>query len=334
MRRTMRTRALALHVAEAVDPALAEQFRSSVTTHSSTTKSLGGGIPGVVTVDAEAESGSQAASAPAEPSLASIGKALSKSGQTVALILDEAQILESFDADSTRPLITGLHMGSHGGPMLPVFAGLAHSHSVLQNRGISRFSIDHDRTLAALSLDEAAETVQMMLADCRVRGDLETKRQWSQALANESSGWPQHLHVAMRALAAQLLAASTPGQLEAVDSSFGVAVLRESALARKKYYERRIDWPLAEARQLVAETFRRIGNEATREQVLGHIRAAAQPGSGLHDLPRDHDEAMLLDRMIRHGLLQLTPKKMLACPIPSLRDYIERMAQPPAAPGT
>ena len=326
-------RTLALHVAEAVDPVLAARFRRSVTTHSSATKSLGIGIPGFATGNAEAETGSQAASAPAEPSLANVGKALLKSGQTAALILDEAQILESFDADATRPVITDLHTGSHGGPMLPVFAGLAHSHSVLQDCGISRFSRGHDRTLAALSFDEAAETVQMMLADCRVRGDRETKRQWAQALANESSGWPQHLHVAMQALASELLAASTPGQLEGVDSGFGVAVLRESALARDEYYERRIDEPLAGARQLVAETFRRIGDGATRDDVLGHIRAAARPGRGPHALPRNHDEAMLLDRMIRRGLLQLTPKKMLACPIPSLRDYIERMA-PRATPRT
>ena len=326
-------RTLALHVAEAVDPELAAQFRRSVTTHSSTTKSLGGGIPGVAAVDAEAESGRQAASAPAEPSLANVGKALTKSGQTVALILDEAQDLEGFDADSVRPVVSDLHMGSHGGPILPVFAGLAHSHAVLQDRGISRFSIDHDRTLEALSFDEAAETVQMMLADCRVRGDRETERQWAHALANESCGWPQHLHVAMRALAAQLLTASTPGQLEAVDSSFGIAVLQASALARDKYYERRIDDPLADARQLVAEVFRRIGEEATRGELLGHIRAAARPGSDVRSLPDDHDEVMFLDRMIRRGLLQRTPKKMLACPIPSFRDYIQRMALP-AAPGT
>ena len=136
----------------------------------------------------------------------------------------------------------------------------------------------------------------------------------------------------MQALAVQLLAASTPGHLEAVDSSFGVAVLRASALTRDEYYERRIDDPFADARQLVAEAFRRIGDEATREEVLGHIREASRPGSGLHSLPRDHDEVTLLDRMIRRGLLQLTHTKMLACPIPSLRDYIERMA-PRTTPG-
>ena len=326
-------RALALHVAEAFDPALAARFRRSVTTRSSTTRSLGAGIPGFATGNAAAETGRHAASAPAEPSLANVSKALSKSGQTVALILDEAQDLEGFDADSVRPVISDLHIGSHGGPLLPVLAGLAHSQSVLQDRGISRFSLGHDRTLEALSFDEAVETVHLMLADCRVRGDREIKRQWARALAKESSGWPQHLHVAMRTLAAQLLSASAPGQLEAVGSSFGVAVLRASALARDEYYERRIDEPLADARQLVAEIFRRIGEGATRGQVLGHIRAAVQPGNDVHSLPEDHDEAMLLDRMIRRGLLQRTQKKMLACPIPSLRDYIERMAQP-AASGT
>ena len=320
-------RALALRVAEAVDPALAAQFRSSVTTHSSTTRSFGAGIPGVATGDAAAESGSQAASAPAEPSLANVGKALSKSKRCIALILDEAQDLEGFDADSVRPVISKLHKGSHGGSFLAVFAGLAHSHSVLQDRGISRFSLGRDRTLAALSVDDSVETVQLMLAECRVMGDRETKRQWAQVLANESCGWPQHLHVAMQALAAQLLAASTPGQLEAVDSGFGAAVLRESALARDEYYERRIDEPLADVRQLVAEIFRRIGEGATRGQALGHIREAVQSGSDAHSLPEDHDEAMLLDRMVRRGLLQRTPKKMLACPIPSFRKYIERTAK-------
>ena len=42
---------------------------------------------------------------------------------------------------------------------------------------------------------------------------------------------------------------------------------------------------------------------------------------------------MLLDRMIRRGLLQRTPKKMLARPIPSFREYIELTAKG-AAPGT
>ena len=132
-------RALAFHVAEAFDPALAARFRRSVTTRSSATRSLGAGIPGFATGNAAAETGRHAASAPAEPSLANVSRALSKSGQTVALILDEAQDLDGFDADSVRPVISDLHMGSHGGSLLPVLAGLAHSHSVLQDRGISRF---------------------------------------------------------------------------------------------------------------------------------------------------------------------------------------------------
>ncbi len=326
-------RALALHVAEAVDPALSAQFRRSVTTHSSTTKSLGAGIPGFATGDAAAETGRQAASVPAEPSLANVGKALSKSGQCIALILDEAQDLEGFDADSVRPVVSKIHKGSHGGPFLAVFAGLAHSQSVLQDRGISRFSRGHDRTLEALSFGDAVEIVHLMLADCRVRGDRETKRQWAHALANESCGWPQHLHVAVQALAVQLLAASTPGQLEAVDSSFGVAVFQESALARDEYYERRIDAPLAAARHLLAEIFRRMGDGATLDASLSHIREAAHPGVGSRSLPKEYDEERFLNHMIRRGVLQHASGQMLACPIPSLRDYIERMA-PRTTPGT
>ena len=324
---------LAGRVAKAVDPALAAQFRRSVTTHSSTAGSLGGGLPGVATVGAATETLRQEAVAPAEPTLDDVMEAVSKSRRTIVLVLDEVQVLESFDANATRSVITGLHTGSHGGPILPVFAGLAHSHSVLQDRGISRFSIDHDRTLEALSFDEAAETVHMMLAGCRVQGDRETKRQWAHALASESSGWPQHLHVAMRALAAQLLAASTPGQLEAVDSGFGIAVLQASARAREKYYGRRIDAPLSVARHLLAEIFRRMGDEATPDALLSHIREAAHSGAGSRSLPMDYNAERFLDHMIRRGVLQHTSGHTLACPIPSLRDYIERIAQP-AAPVT
>ena len=326
-------RALALHVAEAVDPALEEQFRRSVTTHSSATRSLGTGIPGVATGNAAAETGSHAASSPAEPSLANVSKALSKSGQSVALILDEAQDLEGFDADSVRPVVSKLHKGSHGGPFLAVFAGLAHSGTVLQDCGISRFSRGHNRTLTALSFGDAIEIVHLMLADCRVRGDRETKRQWAHALANESCGWPQHLHVAMQALASELLAASTPGQIETVDSSFGVAVFQASALARDEYYESRIDAPLIAARHLLAEILRRMGDGASLDVLLSHIRAAAHPGVGSRSLPKDYDAERFLNHMIRRGVLQHASGQMLACPIPSLRDYIERMAQR-VAPGT
>ena len=325
--------ALARRVAKAVDPTLAARFRRTVATRSSTTRSLSGGVPGVATGNAATEMSRQEAVAPAEPALEDVMEAISESRRTIVLVLDEAQVLESFGADSARPVIASLHTGSHGGPLLPVFAGLAHTHAVLQDRGISRFSRGHDRTLTVLAGAEAEEIVHLMLADCRVRGDRETKRQWAHALANESCGWPQHLHVAMQALAVQLLAASTPGQLEAVDSSFGVAVLRASALARDEYYERRIDAPLAAARHLLAEIFRRIGDGVTLDASLSHIREAAHPGVGSRSLPKEYDEERFLNHMIRRGVLQHASGQMLACPIPSLRDYIERMA-PRATPGT
>ena len=166
-----------------------------------------------------------------------------------------------------------------------------------------------------------------MLAKCRVRGDEEDMRRWAQILANESCGWPQHLHVSLQALAAQLLAASEPRRLEDVDSEFGIAVLNASAHARKEYYERRIDAPLAGAWQLLAETLRRTGKAAPRDAVLGYIRAGARPQRGSKSLPKEYDAERFLNHMIRRGVLQRVPGQMLACPIPSLQDYIERIAR-------
>ena len=131
--------ALARRVAKAVDPTLAAQFRRSVATHSGTTTSLSGGVPGIATGNAATETSRHEAAAPAEPALEDVMEAISESKGTIVLILDEAQVLESFDADSTRPVIAGMHTGSHGGSLLPVFAGLAHTYAVLQDRGISRF---------------------------------------------------------------------------------------------------------------------------------------------------------------------------------------------------
>ena len=320
-------RTLALRVAEAADPAIAAQFRRSETTHSTSRTDLSGGIPGVVSGPGSAESGHQAASAPAELSLAAVQEALSPSERSVVLFLDEAQGLDEFAADKVLPVISQLHKGSHGGPFLTVFAGLAYSSAVLGERGISRFSRGHERTLSALSFEEATEIVLRMLAEFRVCGDMELMSRWAQTLANESSGWPQHLHVGMQALVAQLLVAPTPGRLEPVDSQFGSEVLRESTQAREEYYEQRIDEALAAAPNLVAETLRRIGRGALRADALAHIRDAAQPGLGSKSLPKDHDAKMFLDRMIRRGVLQHAPGHKLVCPIPSLRDYVERLAK-------
>ena len=318
-------RALAFHVAEAFDPALAMQFRRSVAGHSSAIRTLSSGVRRVGTDTDTAESKHHTATA--EPTLANIARAFSGSRRPVVLILDEAQDLEGFDTDLTRPVISKLHKGSHGGPFLTIFAGLAHADGVLQNCGISRFSRGHDRTLSALPLNEAVEIVHLMLAECRVRGDEEDMHRWAQILAKESCGWPQHLHVSLQALAAQLLAASEPGRLEDVDSGFGITVLNASAQAREEYYERRIDAPLAGAWQLLAETLRRTDKAAPRDAVLGYIRAGARPHGGSKSLPKEYDAERFLDHMIRRGVLQRASGHMLVCPIPSFRDYIERIAR-------
>ncbi len=318
---------LALRIAEAVDPEIATSFRHSDTIHSNLSADVGGCIPGAITESGSAELGLQAEDAPLELSLSAVKDTLLDLKRPVVLILDEAQGLECFDAETVLPVISQLHKGSHGGPILTVFAGLAYSSGVLGERGIARFSQGHEITLSALTSEEARQIVLRMLAEFRVRGDKELKNQWAHTLANVSCGWPQHLHVAMQALAVELLSASTPGNLEPVDSHFGSEVLKASAQAREQYYERRIDDELVVALDLVAETLRQIGSGAFRANVLAHIREAARPDYGTKSLPEGHDAEMFLERMIRRGVLQHASGHKLVCPIPALQNYIERLAK-------
>ena len=320
-------RRLVLRIAEAVGPSLSARLGHFAATHSGSRADICGNLLGTVTEPGPAETGLQAENVPLELSLDVVKEALLESKRPVLLILDEAQGLECFDPKTVLPIISQLHKGSHGGPILTVFAGLAYSVSVLEERGIARFSRNHEITLSALASEEATEIVRRMLAKFRVRGDKELKNQWAHTLANESCGWPQHLHVAMQALAVQLLSASTPGSLEPVVSQFGSKVLGASVQAREEYYKRRIDEPLAAAPDLIAEILRRIGSDAFRANVLAHIRDAAQPGHGPNSLPKGHDAEMFLDRMIRRGVLQHAPGHKLICPIPSLQNYIERLAK-------
>ena len=244
----------------------------------------------------------------------------------MVLILDEAQDLEGFSVETVRPVISQLHKGSHGGPFLAVFAGLAYSNTVLQERGISRFSRGHESTLAALTSEEATEIVLRMLAEFRVRGDKELKNQWARILANESAAGRSTFMSPCRHLHCSFFLHQHPEGWNRSTATSDPEVLRASVRAREQYYERRIDEKLVVAPDLIAETLRRIGSGAFRANVLAHIDEAAQPGHGPKSLPKDHDAEMFLDRMIRRGVLQYAPGHKLVCPIPSLRDYVERLA--------
>ena len=75
---------------------------------------------------------------------------------------------------------------------------------------------------------------------------------------------------------------------------------------------------------------RRFG-EPTKQllgmQCSGYIRAGARPHGGSKSLPKEYDAERFLDHMIRRGVLQRASGHMLVCPIPSFRDYIERIAR-------
>ena len=146
----------------------------------------------------------------------------------VCLLIDEAQTVKPAQKEALRKL----HGGHYGLPVLPVFAGLNGTEAALRNCGISRLSNKARMPLSALAVPEAAEAVSAMFRRYQVEGDTAG---WIAAIAADSLGFPQHLHVGMAA--AEEILAETGGvaTAEGLERARGLA-----ADARIAYYRDRL----------------------------------------------------------------------------------------------
>ena len=156
----------------------------------------------------------------------------------VVLMLDEAQSMMDLEGQSE---VSNLHQGIHGLPIIPIFAGLLDSYDALRKHHISRMSNRRRFTLGALEQSEAENSVEKMLDTFRVDGS--NRCDWARRIAGECSGWPQHLHTNLQALA-KVLAANN-GILGPTDGDFARSVSEISATYRNEYYEDRLDDDLA-----------------------------------------------------------------------------------------
>ena len=78
----------------------------------------------------------------------------------IVLLLDEAQSLHHWEGPSE---ILNLHQGSHGLPIIPIYAGLSDSFEALRKHEISRMAQQRRVTLGALEQREAKAAVLSML---------------------------------------------------------------------------------------------------------------------------------------------------------------------------
>ena len=227
----------------------------------------------------------------------------------VVLLVDEAQTMPGDpDGDGRTRLLTEIHGGRHGLPIVAVLGGLGDTKQVMARRGISRFARDAVHALPLLTDAESGEAVTRFLARHRIVGDEEARVRWRGRIAEACNGWPQHLHNYLCGAARVL--ADAGGDLEHGELA---AALAAGDDWRREYYDARLEGVNADL-PAVAEVVGRIPESgAPMHRIVEWCReatGAAEQGSDLHA------------RMIHDGVLQEMPGGLVTCPIPSFRRYI------------
>lgn len=286
-------------------------------------RSVGGEF--LIKVTAQSSDGKSATTKPRELTWKTLANLFppEKWKRPVVLMLDEAQSMMDLEGQSE---VSNLHQGIHGLPIIPIFAGLLDSYDALRKHHISRMSNRRRVTLGALEQSEAENSVEKMLETFRVDGS--NRCDWARRIAEECSGWPQHLHTGLQALA-KVLAANN-GILGPTDGDFARSVSEISATYRNEYYEDRLDDDLAGCvglLHIVLDSARPPGKTLVELKRTISIRAKDSEDCKCQ-LPEDLDASGLLNRMIMRGFLQRSGNgHRYFCPIPSLTGYIRELTQ-------
>ncbi len=238
---------------------------------------------------------------------------LLKSGRgPLLLVLDEAQRLH---LTATRPVetvesvstvLTRIHNGQLGQPVILLAGGLSTSRSAFGKLGISRFEGDCLVNLGRLSpMAERAVLHDWLTKDGKAQGNVTP---WIDAITEETHGWPQHILSYVKPALEQLH--KDDGYL----TDQGLAgVLRNGKARRRAYYQGRTDdftaeelGPLTEA--LLAGT----PADGVAKRV---ILASLAKNYSLDEANRLFEHALLKGVLARRG-------KGFAPPIPSMHNWL------------
>ena len=190
----------------------------------------------------------------------------------VVLLVDEIQAVDP----AAKEVLNKLHNAMRGLPVLTVLAGLGDSYDHLRQAagvGLTRFGMGTIRDIGLLAPEEAEEAVLGFFEAFHVDLEGADPRAWAERLAQESDGWPQHLHNGQRALAEGLVEAD--GRLADVDA---VRVLDRAVAFREAAYRRQISPAMEDARRLSAAVMKDVGAGIEGAAVLDSIDARTHGG--------------------------------------------------------
>ena len=242
--------------------------------------------------------------------LGDLERGLSGSGtRAVMLLIDEVQTA----TPEQIQMLSALHLGAAGIPLVPVLAGLSDAGDVLVQGGICRRAMEYDVRLGSLNAGEPAEAARMMLDEFRIRGSDDTKHRWCQEIEATSDRWPQHLKTSMTALARELL--RTGGDLERADQD---NTFKDAAALRSRGYEVRRSPDMVDAESALGQFLRTTQMPVGRRQALDVLQRLMDGDPMLNMGPRD-----FLDHLIHQGVLHdPNGDRKYVCPIPSFRDHL------------
>ena len=235
----------------------------------------------------------------------------------IVLLVDEAQNAEP---EQNKAILSLLHEGMIDLPILPVFAGLNDTPDALRECGISRLRDDADMPLPRLVQGDARAAVAELMERHGVVGDTAA---WIDAVAADSLGFPQHLHVGL-ATAAGVLA-----QNDGRAAPPGLRAARDHARQRREhYYESRLS---PDVKNLGAEV---LGKFVTALQGWNRMQMTRNDAADMLLNTADRTRRpfavaqadQLVKRMIHDGVLQERGCRF-EVPIPSMAAWLQERSQ-------
>ncbi len=242
-------------------------------------------------------------------------------GIRFVVFVDEAQNIPV--ETTTKAVLDCLHRDPQGLSLVAAFFGLSNTEGVLEECGLSRLGHGRIVNLESLTLADAGTSFRRML-NAYYTGSEAEKETWSNALAELSQGWPQHINAI--GVAAGEVVRRNGGQLE---RNLLDKALAQGIEAKHHYYARRLN-----AGKCPPWVYRQIALEAAKKQ--GEL-AGTVTYEEVYDLTEAvrRMQAQNIDEFISMALCAglLAPVKNLPFhyrfPIPSLGDYLRALPVDP-----
>ncbi len=244
----------------------------------------------------------------------------------LVLLLDEAQLMNDLAVGTGIPfigakaLLTAIHNGRTGRPVMLVAAGLSATKRAFKDLGVSRFKANCYVELGPLKPEAERDVIKdWLLKEGRAKGD---PAPWIDAIMQKTHGWPQHLAAYAESAAIHLRATGremTPAKLK--------TALELGEIQRTKFYESRADGIVKKERQCLARAMANVEADGTidKDMVITTLREVCSAEKA--------EEVFAL--ALSNGVFDLQ-RDSYVVPIPSMRRwfianyYIER--DPPNLP--